>query len=84
MSEEYFRAVKDDSEVLGMFLTAEQANPNIFHVMNIFKDESAYKNYIGSKFYKNLRQKINSMIISENEIEYLPANIILTQKGSRK
>ena len=55
MSEEYFRAVKDDSEVFGMFLIAEQANPNIFHVMNIFKDESAYKNYIGSKFYKNLR-----------------------------
>jgi len=40
MSEEYFRAVKDDSEVFGMFLTAEQANPNIFHVMNIFKDDS--------------------------------------------
>ena len=84
MSEEYFRAVKDDSDVFGMFLTAEQANPNIFHVMNIFKDESAYKKYVGSNFYRNLRKKINSMIISEKEIEYLPANITLTQKGLRK
>ena len=33
MSEEYFRAVKDDSEVFGMFLTAEKENPNIFHVI---------------------------------------------------
>jgi len=83
MSEEYFRAVKENSEVFGMFLTAEQKNPNIFHVMNIFKDESAYKNYINSTFYKNLRKKIEKMIQSENKIDYLPAKIILTQKGSR-
>lgn len=83
MAAEYVRAVKDDSNIMGMFLTAEQANPNIFHVMEIFKDETAYKNYTGSKFYKNLRQKIQGLIDSQNNIDYLPANITLTQKGAR-
>ena len=83
MAAEYVRAVKDDSNVMGMFLTAEQANPNIFHVMEIFRDDAAYKNYTASKFYKNLRTKIQAMIDAENKIEYLPANIALTQKGSR-
>lgn len=83
MSTEYVRAVKEDAGVMGMFLTAEQPNPNIFHVMNIFKDEAAYQSYINSDAYKNLRQKIKSMIQAENNIEYLPASITLTQKGSR-
>lgn len=83
MAAEYVRAVKDEADVLGMFLTAEQANPNIFHVMNIFKDETACTKYFNSSRVKNLRQKLQKMIQSETKIEYLPANIILTQKGSR-
>ena len=83
MSVEYVRAVAEIPDVMGMFLTAEQANPNIFHTMNIFKDATAYKQYINSSAYKNFRQKINKMIQEEINIEYLPANIILTQKGAR-
>ena len=43
ISAEYLRVVKENSEVMGMFLTAEKENPNIFHTMEIFSDESAQK-----------------------------------------
>lgn len=81
ISAEYLRAVKENSEVLGMFVTAEQANPNIFHTMEIFKDETAQKNYINSAEYKKFLRSTKSMIQAEKIIEYLPANIVLTKKG---
>lgn len=84
MSEEYFRAVEKNSDVVGMFLTAEKENPNIFHTMNIFKDENSYKNYLNSAENKNLREKIKNMILSEKNIEYLPTKISMTGKGARK
>ena len=84
MSDEYFRAVEKNSDVVGMFLTAEKENPNIFHTMNIFKDENSYKNYLNSAENKNLREKIKNMILSEKNIEYLPTKISMTGKGARK
>ncbi len=84
MSEEYFRAVEKNSDVVGMFLTAKKENPNIFHTMNIFKDENSYKNYLNSAENKNLREKIKNMIMLEKNIEYLPTKISMTGKGARK
>ncbi|MBQ7705269.1 MAG: hypothetical protein IJT73_07595 [Selenomonadaceae bacterium] len=81
ISTEYLRAVKENPAVLGMFVTAEQANPNIFHTMEIFKDETAQKNYNNSTAYKNFLRSTKSMIQAEKVIEYLPANIVLTKKG---
>lgn len=81
ISAEYLRAVKENSEVFGMFVTAEQANPNIFHTMEIFKDETAQKNYTNSAEYKKFLRSTKSMIQAEKIIEYLPANIVLTKKG---
>lgn len=81
ISAEYLRAVEKNPEILGMFLTVEKENPNIFHTMEIFSDESAQKNYINSTEYKNFLLETKSMIQTEKVIEYLPANIILTKKG---
>ena len=84
LADESVHAVEKDFGVVGMFVTAEQANPNIIHTMTIFKDEPAQKNYFQSTEFKNLQQKIKSMILSEKEIEYFPVNIIMTRKGARK
>ena len=81
ISAEYLRAVEKNSKVLGMFLTVEKENPNIFHTMEIFSDEDAQKNYLISLEYKNFLRETKKMIESEKIIEYLPANIILTKKG---
>lgn len=80
-SAEYLRAVKENSDVLGMFVTAEKENPNIFHTMEIFSDENAQKKYLNSAEYKNFLRETKSMIQTEKIIDYLPANIILTKKG---
>lgn len=83
ISDEAIRAVKDDSKVLGFFVTYEQEKPNMIHTMEIFSDESGYKNYIASQNYKNIFQKLQPMILAEKNVDYLSANITLTQKGKR-
>lgn len=81
ISAEYRRAVKEDDGVLGMFVTAETANPNVIRTMEIFADESARENYIKSAAHKNLTRQIESMFATKIEVAYLPANISLTKKG---
>ena len=77
------RSVKDDSGVMGMFVTAEYANPNIIHSMEIYKDKAAYEGYISSSACNNFQMKTKSMIIDERIIQNLPTKIILTDKGAK-
>ena len=83
VSNEAIRAVREDSGVMGMFITAEQANPNIIHIMEIYKNVAAYENYINSQKYQELTTNIKSMILSSKTIENLPTKIILSEKGGR-
>ena len=78
---EYLRAVKEDTGIMGMFVTAETANPNIIHTMEIFKDDSARQSYENSAAYQNLIRQTKFMIQNEKVIGYLSANISLTKKG---
>ena len=82
--EEAKRAVEDDNGVMGMFVTAEYANPNIIHVMEIYRDETAYIKYINSSACNNFQMKIKPMIIAERTIQNLPTKIVLTNKGAAK
>ena len=84
ISEESIRAVRENNGVMGMFVTAEQANPNIIHTMEIFKDVAAYESYVNSYKYQELTTKTKSMIISSNTIKNLPTKIILSNKGYRQ
>ena len=84
VSEDAIRAVREDSGVMGMFITAEQANPNIIHTMEIYKNASAYENYVNSPKNQELTKKTKSMIISAKTIENLPTKIILSDKGFRQ
>ena len=75
------RAVRDDDGVLGMYITAEQPRPDIFHTMELFSDEAAYKAYVNSSHYKNWQNRTNSMITKAATIENRTANIPLSKKG---
>ena len=80
ISDEAIRAVREDSGVMGAFVTAEQPNPNILHTMMIFSDENAAKRYFSSIAYKNYRKQVENLIQNEKMIEYQPTKIILSEK----
>lgn len=80
ISDEAIRAVNKDSGVMGAFVTAEQPRPNFLHTMIIFSDERAAQKYFSSKEYKNFRRQVESLIKTEQTIDYQPTNIILSEK----
>ena len=80
ISAEYTRAAREESEVMGAFVTAEQPRPNFIHTMIIFSDEAAAKKYFSSSAYKNFRKQIEPLIKEEKKIDYQPTKIILSEK----
>ena len=80
ISAEAVRSVREDSEVMGAFVTAEQPRPNFLHTMIIFVDEAAAQKYFSSGAYKNFRKQIESLIQTEHTIDYQPTKIILSEK----
>ena len=79
--EEAIRAVREDDGVMGMFVTAETANPNIIHTMELYADQSAYQKYAESEKYKLFLRQTGNMFISAHEVDNLPTKIILSTKG---
>ena len=80
ISDEAIRAVRDDSGVMGAFVTAEQPRPNFLHTMIIFSDDKAAQKYFASSAYKNYRRQVESLIQAEQVIDYQPTKIILSEK----
>lgn len=80
ISDEYIRAVREDSGVAGAFVTAEQPRPNFLYTMIIFSDETAAQKYFSSSAYKNFRKQIVPLIKDELKIDYAPTNIVLSEK----
>ena len=80
ISNEAVRAVREDSGVMGAFVTAEQSRPNFLHTMIIFSDDKAAQKYFSSNAYKNFRSQAELLIQSEKAIDYQPTKIILSEK----
>lgn len=80
ISAEAVRAVREDSGILGAFVTAEQPRPNFLHTMIIFVDEAAAQKYFASTAYKNFRRQVEPLIQNEKAIDYQPTKIILSEK----
>lgn len=80
ISDEAVRAVREDSGVMGAFVTAEQPRPNFLHTMIIFSDNQAAQRYFSSNAYKNFRKQVTPLIQDELKIDYQPATIQLSEK----
>lgn len=80
ISDEYVRTVREDSGVMGAFVTAEQARPNFLHTMIIFNDEAAAQKYFTSNVYKTFRRQVEPLIQSEQTMDYQPTKIQLSEK----
>ena len=80
ISDEAVRAIRDDSGVMGAFVTAEQPRPNFLHTMIIFSDDKAAQKYFSSNAYKNFRKQVEPLIQAEKVIDYQPTKIVLSEK----
>ena len=80
ISAEFVRAARENSAVMGAFVTAEQARPNFLHTMIIFSDDTAAQKYFASDEYKAYRKQVAALIKDERAIDYAPTKIVLSEK----
>lgn len=80
ISAEAVRVVREDSDVMGAFVTAEQPRPNFLHTMIIFSDAAAAQKYFASDAYKAFRRQVEPLIQAEHVIDYQPTKIQLSEK----
>ena len=81
IAKEMRRGVKEDTGVMGLFATAEQKRTNRIHTYELFKDEASRDAYKNSKAHKAFWKKAQPMLNNTKEIENLPGNVMLSQKG---
>lgn len=79
LSELIYESMKKP-EVLAIMATTEKNNPHIFHILEIFTDDTAHKDYLNSNSFKQYHKNIQSLISSEVRIENQPTTIKLTGK----
>ena len=80
ISAEAVRVVREDSGVMGAFVTAEQPRPNFLHTMIIFSEAAAAQKYFASDAYKAFRRQVEPLIRVEQVIDYQPTEILLSEK----
>ncbi len=80
ISAEAVRVVREDSVVMGAFVTAEQPRPNFLHTMIIFSEAAAAQKYFASDAYKAFRRQVEPLIRVEQVIDYQPTEILLSEK----
>ena len=81
ITKEMRRGVKEDAGVMGLFATAELERTNMIHTYELFKDDAARDAYKNSKAHQAFWKKAQQMLNSTKEIENLPGNVVLSQKG---
>lgn len=73
-------SMQKNPDILALMVTSEKENPHIFHVLEVYKDENTYKNFINSPEYAQYELLTKYIINNKIHIEYLPTNITLSAK----
>ncbi len=73
-------SMQKNPDILALMITSEKENPHIFHILEVYKDENTYKNFINSPEYAQYELLTKYMINDKIHIEYLPTNITLSAK----
>lgn len=82
LKQEVLKTIADESGVIGMFVTAEFDNPNILHIMELYKDEAAFNEYLNTRHFKKFNRQTEHMVKSKILIENLPTTVKLTGRPS--
>lgn len=73
-------SMQKNPDILALMVTSEKENPHIFHILEVYKDENTYKNFINSPEYAQYELLTKYMINDKIHIAYLPTNITLSAK----
>ncbi len=78
LAKEMRASVANEPGVLALLATTETANPNIFHLLELYADDEAYKAHIAGKYFQEYNKAVQNMVTDKTLIINEPQNIALS------
>ena len=64
--------------MLALLATTEAETPNIFHLLELYADDAAYKAHIAGPYFQEYNQAVQSMVTGKTLIVNKPQDIALS------
>lgn len=80
LREEITASVANEPGVLALLATTEKDKPNVFHLLEIYKDDAAYNAHLAAPYFQKYAQATAGMIKAKQLTENLPTTVRLTGK----
>lgn len=77
LAEEMQASVANEPGVLALLATTETDHPNIFHLLELYRDEQAYKEHIAGIYFQKYNLASQDMILEKNLIVTLPQDVTI-------
>lgn len=72
LAEEIKNSVANEPGVLALLATTETTHPNIFHLLELYRDEHAYNEHIAGKYFQKYNLATQGMITEKSLIVNIP------------
>ena len=81
LAKEMQSAVANEEGVLALLATAETARPNVFHLLELYADDTAYRAHIDGPYFQEYNKAVQTMVTDKVLIVNKPQAVTLSGKN---
>lgn len=80
LAKEMKASVTNEPGVLALLATTETANPNVFHLLELYADDEAYKAHIAGPYFQKYNKAVQNMVTDKTLIVNKLQDVTLSGK----
>ena len=81
LAKEMQSAVANEEGVLALLATTETARPNVFHLLELYADDNAYRAHIDGQYFQEYNKAVQTMVTDKVLIVNKPQAVTLSGKN---
>ena len=81
LAKEMQSAVASEEGVLALLATTETARPNVFHLLELYSDDNAYRAHIDGPYFQEYNKAVQTMVTDKVLIVNKPLAVTLSGKN---
>ena len=81
LAKEMQSAVTSEEGVLALLATTETARPNVFHLLELYTDDTAYRAHIDGPYFQEYNKAVQTMVTDKVLIVNKPQAVMLSGKN---
>ena len=81
LAKEMQSAVTNEEGVLALLATTETARPNVFHLLELYADDTAYRAHIDGPYFQEYNKAVQTMVTDKVLIVNKPQAVTLSGKN---